>query len=124
MKKDDNPKKLFLKIAEIKQKHVDKVIDEDEIVAAIIAKVPREYKKAISQLARSKINVGDKVTVKMVEEELKVHYRIISGDDEDNNDDDDEDKRKMMLSAFSFKCFKCNKKGHKQTECKDENPEN
>ena len=29
-----------------------------------------------------------------------------------------------MLSAFSFKCFKCGKKGHKQTECKDKNPEN
>ena len=108
------PKEIFTKFAKIRSSYetATKKMDESDIISNIVAIAPRIYREDIKVVMKTK---GEEATVRDYEEAFKETYRIEnmaeSGEQKATNTE-------VTLSAFTGTCYRCNKPGHKSTQCK------
>ncbi len=107
MCKFDKPSKLITQIKAIDMQFsgLSKQVDEEDKIALVFEKAPKEYSTI---LAITEAEKGSRLTMKDLHRAMDTHYRIRYGDAEVEDDGDE-----LALSAFSGKCYKCGKTGHK-----------
>ena len=110
MKKDEDPTTLFEQLSAIENAYntESRKIDEDDLVAVILDKAPKEYKSVITAEQQAR---GENLTLDDLEKAMDHLYRQMHPGIVDN------DENELALSAFSGKCYKCHEVGHKANNC-------
>ena len=113
MKKNDDPATLFEQLSAIENQYntATQQIDEEDMIATVISAAPTEYKPTVSAEQRLK---GNQLKLQDLEEAMSQYWRQSGNSMRKTNEDDYE----VGLSAFKGKCYKCQKFGHKASDCK------
>jgi hypothetical protein len=114
MKAKENPATLFEQLSGIENRYNtrEKQIDEEDLIAVILEKAPKEY---VAVLTAEQRRMGDALTMTDLEEAMNQHWRQLYGETASDSRSSD---KEIVLAAFNGACFNCGKKGHKSTECR------
>lgn len=112
MKVNAKPSTLFEQISSIRNRFNKgtRKVDEEELIATVLEKAPKEYQAVLTCEQRVK---GNAVKLEDLEDAMTEHYRVIEAV-EDNEDEGDD----IALSAFNGTCYKCGFKGHRAKDCR------
>jgi hypothetical protein len=114
MKQKEDPAVIFEQIGSIENRYSDgtTTISNEELMAVVLNAAPKEYKSVLTTEQRIK---GNALTLDDLESAMTQLYRQMYPREGTNgrNDMDSE----IALSAFNGICFKCNKRGHKASDC-------
>ena len=115
MKKNADPATLFEQIASIENRYntATSQVQQEDLIAVILDAAPMEYKSVLTAEQRVQ---GTNLTMSDLETVMNQHWRQISHAEQEPGNGGTE----ITLSAFAGVCFKCGGKGHKATNC----PEN
>ena len=121
MKDNDDPTKLFNKMARCLNMAPEVQVDETQLVTMIISKLPKEYVSVVHEQTSKQ---GSKMTRQTLLKELFSYYRLLktlkgspANQEEEEEEDTDEDTE-VALASYQRKCFKCDKPGHIAADCK------
>eukprot|EP00957_Ditylum_brightwellii_P090737 6910518-Ditylum_brightwellii.AAC.1 len=111
MKKDEDPVKLFEKIAALQNRFNTALyqIPLDKMIAMVLEKAPKEYGTVLTVKQRTK---GSNLTMADLQEAMTQLFRTTHG-----VEDETEDKNKMGMAMADIKYYRCGKKGHKGYQC-------
>jgi hypothetical protein len=111
MKRNDDPAVLFESLSKIENKYntATRKLDEEDLIAVVLDKAPREYQAVLTSEQRFK---GDKLTLADLNSAMNQHWRQIKG-----SGTSEDDGTEVTLSAFGGYCYKCKAKGHKASDC-------
>ena len=120
--KHDDPTLIFSKLTQVLDWFPGHKKTEQDLLEVIISKLPANYMGVLYEASKTH---GDKLTRPLLYKELNDYYRLIklSGLTDKGNkntakgDSDDEDTE-VALSAFSGKCYNCQKMGHRAADCR------
>eukprot|EP00957_Ditylum_brightwellii_P168767 12846279-Ditylum_brightwellii.AAC.1 len=112
MKKEEDPSKLFEKIAALQNRYntASYQIPMDEMIATVLEKAPKEYGTVLTVEQRTK---GASLTMADLQEAMTQLFRTTHSSEVET-----EDKDEMGLSMTDDRCYQCRKKGHKGYQCK------
>ena len=110
MKKEDNPANLFEELSKIKNQYdtVSVKVTEEELIATVLEKAPREYSTVLTCEQRMK---GAGLALTDLAEAMNQLWRTMNTGNEEN------DKEMSLMSKEGVTCYKCGKKGHKAFQC-------
>ena len=113
MKKNDDPATLFEQLSAIENQYnrATQQIDEEDMIATMISVAPSKYKPIVSAEQRLK---GNQLKLQDLEEAMSQYWRQSRNSMRKTNEEDYE----VGLSSLNGKCYKCQKFGHKASNCK------
>jgi hypothetical protein len=112
MKNNQDPKVLFDQLASIENAYntANRQIDQDDLIAVVLDKAPRDYKAVLTSEQRSK---GIALTLADLESAMNDLYRTLHPQQASTKDNNE-----FSLAAFSGMCHYCKKKGHQAKDCR------
>ena len=110
----ENPENLFEEIKAIDNQFKDLThgLTEQDKIAAVLDKGPKEYSVILANTAREK---GSRLTMEHLKEAMRIQWRIEHGDGKAKSGN----SKEFNLSKFSGNCYHCGKKGHKSNKCQE-----
>jgi hypothetical protein len=118
MKNNQDPKVMFDQLASIENAYntASRQIDQDDLIAVVLEKAPKEYKSILTAEQRVK---GAKITLLDVESAINDLFRTLQPLTVPNTDE----KEIALVAAFQGKCHYCKRPGHKASECRKKKTE-
>ena len=118
MKNNQDPKVLFDQLASIENAYntTTRQIDQDDLIAVVLEKAPKDYKSILTAEQRKQ---GVNLTLLDLESAMNDLFRTLHPNTAPSNDD----KEVALVAAFQGKCHYCKKPGHKASECKKKKSE-
>ena len=112
LNKGADPANLFEQIKSVENQFSDlpQKLTENDKIAVVLEKAAEEYGVILSNTAREK---GNHLAMDDLEDAMKIQWRITKGTKETKS----ESAKEYVLSAFTGKCYKCGKVGHKADKC-------
>lgn len=119
MKNNQDPKVLFDQLASIENAYntASRQIDQDDLIAVVLEKAPKDYKSILTAEQRKQ---GANLTLFHLEGAMNDLYRTLHPNTTPSNDDN---KEVALVAAFQGKCHYCKKPGHKANECRKKKAE-
>mmetsp|Transcript_18815 Transcript_18815/g.23344 ORF Transcript_18815/g.23344 Transcript_18815/m.23344 type:complete len:1201 (+) Transcript_18815:436-4038(+) len=110
MKKDEDPCTLFEQISAIENKFNTKnrKIEEEELIAVVMAAAPEQYASALTSEIRRQ---GSNLSLSDLEEVMDEQWRQTSATS------DATESEEIGLTTFGGTCYHCHETGHKANEC-------
>ena len=112
MKSNQDPKILFDQLASIENAYntTTRQIDQDDLIAVVLEKAPKDYKSILTAEQRQQ---GSSLKLSDLESAMNDLYRTLNTNTSPNN----EDKEVALVAAFQGKCHYCKKPGHTIDDC-------